>query len=373
MVERPAAILSNMVSNLRMPLLQRSRPGEPPGTLSDHPRAAPARVRIVAYGPQDCSEEVIQTLEGVPELLERWEVVWLDVEGVGDAELLTEIGEVFEIPALALEDVQNAAHRPKVSFFDERVHVILKMAHWREDRLEIEPVSIILGPGFVLTFQLAEAFEDSFAPVRERITGGRKLVRSQGADYLAYALVDRVIDSGFPVLEAVAETYYELETEVISLASPSLLTHIHALNSQLLVFRRGVWPQRDIVQSLLRHPQSLFSEPIEPFLNDCLDHAVHISELTDHYQSLGNQVLNFHLSLSGHRQNEITKVLTIIATIFIPLTFIAGVYGMNFNPEASPLNMPELNWTYGYPVVMVLMLVIAVLSVVYFWRKGWIG
>ncbi|MGM0554929.1 MAG: magnesium/cobalt transporter CorA [Myxococcota bacterium] len=372
MGQRPADILTHFLSHLRVPTFQRSKPGAPPGMLTDHPEAAPARVRLVGYGPDDHHEETLETLEDIPELLARWDVVWLDVEGVGDAELLARIGELFELPTLALEDVQNPAHRPKVEFFDERAHIILKMAHWRE-RLELEPISVFVGPGFVLTFQLADEFEDSFAAVRERIVAGRKAIRNKGVSYLGYAIIDRIVDSAYPVLEEVAETYYALESEVVEPATRNLLTRIHALNSQLLVYRRAVWPQREIIESLRRHPETVFGEELDPFLKDCYDHALQISELTDNYHSLGGQVLNFHLSIASHRQNEITKILTIIATIFIPLTFIAGVYGMNFNPTVSRWNMPELDWAYGYPTVMALMLFIGLALVVYFWRKGWIG
>jgi magnesium transporter len=370
--EKSSDILTDLLSHLRVPRLQRSRPGAPPGTLTHVPEAPPARMRLVAYGPDDHREDVLESLDEMPALLEKWDVVWLDVEGIGDAHLLEEIGGLFGFPMLALEDVQNPAHRPKVEFFDDRAHLILKMAHWHE-RIELESISIFVGPGFVVTFQLAEAFEDSFAAVRERIINGRKLIRNNGADYLAYAIIDRIIDSGFPVLEEIAETMYELEAEVLEPASRDLLTHVHALNSQLLIFRRAVWPQRDIVVGLKTHPETVFSEDIEPFLKDCADHAIHISELSDNYHSLGNQVLNFYLSIASHRQNEITKILTIIATIFIPLTFIAGIYGMNFNPDASPYNMPELNWFWGYPTALAGMLVIGLGLVVYVWRKGWIG
>ncbi|QDG49271.1 magnesium/cobalt transporter CorA [Persicimonas caeni] len=373
MAEKPSEILAQLLSHMRVPRLMRSRPGAPPGLLADLPEAPPPDVRLLAYNADDHVEQKLETLDELPQYLEKWDVVWLDVEGTGDSRLLEHVGEVFQIPKLALEDVQNPAHRPKLEFFDERMHLILRMAHWREERIELEPVNLFVGPNFVVTFQLADRPTDYFEPIRSRILSGRRQIRTSGADYLAYAIIDRVIDAGLPVLEAVAETYHELEAEVLEPSSRQLITRIHAMNSQLLVLRRAVAPHREILQTLRRHPETVFSEEVIPFLGDCYDHAAHVAELSESYHALGVQILDFHLSISSHRQNEITKVLTIIATIFIPLTFIAGIYGMNFNPQASKWNMPELEWAYGYPFVLVLMFAIGVALVAFFWRKGWIG
>ncbi len=364
-------IVTQLLSHVRLPRL-RTSPGAPPGTLLDVPEAPPAKIRLLAYDPEKHVEADLDDLEDVSGYLEKYDVVWLDIEGLGDADLLEDVGELFEFPLLALEDVQYVGHRPKVEFFDERVQLLLKMPHWRET-LDIEQVSVFAGPNFVVTFQLADRPADYFEPIRRRIVSGRQVIRNNGAAYLAYAIVDRIIDAGFPVLDHFAEVYHALESEVMEPATRDLLMRIHAMNGQLLVLRRALWPHREIIQQLQRHPESIFDDDVAPYLTDCLDHTVQIAELAEYYHALGSQILDFHLALAGHRQNEITKVLTIIATIFIPLTFIAGVYGMNFNPEKSPWNMPELNWAYGYPLTLLVMFAIGVALVIYFWRKGWIG
>ncbi|MFW5967037.1 MAG: magnesium/cobalt transporter CorA [Persicimonas sp.] len=344
-----------------------------PGAVHDVPDAPPPVLRVLAYGPDAREDAVVDSPDKISDFQEQHEVVWLDVEGVGDARVLTKIGEQFGFPRLALEDVQNQDHRAKVELYDDQVHVILKMIQWRAEGLEIEQINLFAGPGFVVTFRTADCSEELFTPIRERISGTGRLIREKGADYLAYALIDRVIDAGFPVLQHFAEVYDQLEADVVASADPELLTRIHTSNSQLLVLRRAVRPHREVVQTLRSNPDSFFSDAIDPFLKDCLDHAVQISELADNYHALGNQVLDFFLSLSNHRQTEITKVLTIIATLFIPLTFIAGIYGMNFDPEASPYNMPELEWAYGYPAALSVMLVLTIGLIYYFYRKGWIG
>jgi magnesium transporter len=371
MSKETSAILQ-LLGQLRVPTFSKSQPGSPPGILRDVPESPPPTLRVLAYGPEDYEEVVLDAVEEIETYRERWRVVWLDVEGVEDADVMADVGEVFGVPRLALEDIQSTAHRPKVEFLERHTHVILKMADFHE-RLELEQVSLIVGQGFVVSFRVANQEEDYFESIRRRIFDGRRQIRTCGADYLGYAIIDRVIDAGFPVLEQFAETYNDLEGEIVKPSTPNLLTQIHSLNSQLLVLRRSVWPHRDLVQSLRQHPDSNFSEGVDRYLKDCHDHAVQISELADNYHALGTQVLSFYLSLAGHRQNEITKILTIVATIFIPLTFIAGVYGMNFNPEASPWNMPELGWYWGYPAALLAMVLIGLGLLVFVWRKGWIG
>lgn len=358
---------------------QPSAPGDPPGRLRDHPDSPDAAIRLVAYNAQDYQFHTVQDLDEVRAFRDGNHLVWIDIEGVGDASLLREIGELFGLSKLALEDVQELTHRPKFELMDHGVQLLLTMPCWM-DGLEFEQVSIFVGADFVITFQGQNAPFDRFAPIRARLESGRPLLRAHGADYLGYALIDQVIDAGFPVLDEFAERYRQLEIEVIGPASRELLVHIHNMNSQLLTLYRAVWPHIDLLATLQRHienprsaPRDLFSPDLSPYLKDCADHALQIAELAKYYHEMGNQLLAFSVSLAGHRQNEITKVLTIIATIFIPLTFIAGVYGMNFNPETSPWNMPELNWPYAYPATMAFMLAIALGLVYYFWRKGWIG
>ncbi|AWV89376.1 magnesium/cobalt transporter CorA [Bradymonas sediminis] len=372
MVEKPAKYLRRKLGALRSKRGDPAQPGNSPGELHHTPEAPPPTLKLIAYNLTEHVEQELDDVEQVLEYLGKFSVVWLDVRGVEDANLLKRIGEIFSFGALSLEDVQEIQHRAKVDFFENCVQLQLKMPRWT-DQLSADQISLFVGRGFVVTFQTDDAAADYFEPIRSRVRRGRPLMRSHGADYLGYAIIDRVVDAGFPVVEEFEKIYYEIEVEVIEPSNSNLLMRIHAMNCQLWEMKRLIAPHRDILEALRRRPESLFTEAVQPYLKDCLDHAIQISESVESYHSLGNQLIDFSLSLASQRQNEITKVLTIIATIFIPLTFIAGVYGMNFNPSSSPWNMPELDWPYAYPATLLAMALIAVGLVVYFWRKGWIG
>src|SRR5690554_507367 len=372
MVEKPTKYLRRKLTRLRTTRGEPAQPGNSPGELHHTPEAPPPVIDLIAYGASEHIEQRLDSIERVPEFLDQFDVVWLDIQGVEDAVLLQRVGEIFGLSALSLEDVQEVQHRAKVDFFEKHVQLQLKLPHW-SDQLEVDQISIFVGHNFVLTFQTHRQRSDYFESIRQRIRSGRPLMRNHGADYLGYAIIDRIIDAGFPVVEEFENIYQEMEIEVIEPSTPNLLMRIHTMNCQLWELKRLLWPHRDILEALRRRPKSYFSQDVQPYLKDCLDHAIQISESLGSYHSLGNQLIDFSLSLASQRQNEITKVLTIIATIFIPLTFISGVYGMNFNPEASGWNMPELDWPYAYPVTLLAMASIAGGLIFYFWRKGWIG
>ena len=329
--------------------LSRLPPGEPPGQVRDHPDAPDSLVRLVAFGADAHLDVQLERASlvgeagaeagGQAELLAQfaqlaqfdqnnypYQVRWVDVRGVTDAPVLQAIGERFELPALALEDVQNPVHRPKVEFYEDVAHVILTMPSGQQNAadqqtafgqqiVEFEPVNIFVGTGFVLTFQAQTENIDYFETIRKRAANPRGAIRANGADYLAYALIDRVIDAGFPVLDGFAELYRQLEQEVVGAGGRSILMRIHAMNSQLLALHRAVWPQIDLLANLRRHAEKaappdarFFGESIAPYLKDCSDHAIQIAELARYYHEMGNQLLDFSVSLAGHRQNEITKV-----------------------------------------------------------------
>lgn len=372
MVEKPAKFLRRKLGSLRVPRGDPAQPGNSPGELHHTPEAPPPTLHLVAYNADEYVEQRLDRVEDVQEYLDKFGVVWLDVQGVEDANLLTKIGELFTFGALSLEDIQEIQHRAKVDFFENCVQLQLKMPHWN-GQLEVDQISVFVGRDFVVTFQTLSQYADYFESIRKRVRSGRPLMRSHGADYLGYALIDRVVDAGFPVVEEFEKIYHEIEIAVIEPSNPDLLMRIHTMNCQLWELKRLLAPHRDILEAVRRRPESLFSPAVQPYLKDCLDHAIQISESVDSYHSLGNQLIDFSLSLASQRQNEITQVLTIIATIFIPLTFISGVYGMNFDPKASPWNMPELSWPYAYPATLLAMFLISVSLLVYFWRKGWIG
>jgi magnesium transporter len=352
---------------------RRTPPGASPGTLVADPRARPPRMTVFAYGPAETGELVERTIEDPEELrplVGRGLVVWLNVDGLGDADKVLRIGEIFGLHRLALEDVLNTHQRPKVEPYGEHRFIVAKMVEWK-DRLETDQLSLFLGQDFVVTFQ--EKPGDGFGNVRERLRAGRGLLRKSGPDYLAYALLDAVVDGYFPVLEVYGEGLEALEDRIVLELPRDCLLHIHETRRDLLTLRRAVWPLREAINQLLREADTPIQKETRLYLNDCYDHTVQIMDLVETYREVASGLMEVYLSSMGNRLNEVMKMLTIIATIFIPLTFVAGVYGMNFDPDSSPWNMPELRWFYGYPACLLVMAIIAGVLLFYFKRRGWLG
>jgi len=359
---------------------RRTAPGASPGTLTIDPNAPPPQMRLVVYGPDRLDETESPSLEQLPTLSEGQTVRWLNVDGLGDIDTLERIGAAFGLHPLALEDVVNVHQRPKVEAYEDHLFIIVRMpvdgpasatGDLSQQRLETEQVAICLGRDFVVTFQ--ERPGDCFDPVRRRMQTTNGNIRLRGPDYLAYALIDAVIDAYFPLLEMYGERVEELETEVVERPQAGQIARIHELKRNLLTARRAVWPQRDMINTLLRDDSPLIDAHTRIYLRDCYDHTIQLIDMIESYREISTGLVDIHLSSISNRMNEVMKVLTIIATIFIPLTFVVGVYGMNFDPAAGPLNMPELGWSYGYPAVMLFMATIAAGLVLWFRRKGWIG
>jgi magnesium transporter len=350
-------------------LFRRPAPGTAPGTVSVHPDAPRPKIRVIAYGPAELADERIDDLGEIPTFLDRWPVTWVNVDGLGDVATLERLGELFGLHRLALEDVANVHQRAKVEAYAEDLFVVARMVSLG-DRLQHEQVSIFLGEGFVLTFQEHEG--DCFEPIRKRLRSGRGRIRSAGADYLMYALLDAIMDSYFPVLEHYGERLADLETEALTAPQNSTVIRIQDLKHDLLALRRTTWPHRDAVGHLLREDTPLVTDETRLFLRDVYDHCVQLMDLIENFREVGSGLIDLYLSSMSHRMNDVMKVLTIIATIFIPLSFIAGLYGMNFSPEASPWNMPELGWYWGYPFALGLMGLAALVMLIYFRRKGWL-
>lgn len=346
------------------------RPGASPGQLRADPRAPAPSLQLIAYGPDGFAEQAGPDLAAVRQALERWPVTWLNVDGLGDEQVIAGIGELFGLHKLALEDVLHVHQRPKVEEYPDNLFVVLRLPEPGE-RLDTEQISLFLGANFVVTFQ--ERPGDAFEPVRERIRLGKGTLRGAGPDYLAYALIDAGIDSAFPVLEQCGERLESLEDEVVERPRHGAVAAIHAVKRDLLTLRRGVWPLREMLGTLSREPSPLVRAETRLFLRDCNDHAVQILELVETYREISSGLLDIYLSSISNRTNEIMKVLTIIATIFIPLGFFASLYGMNFDPDASPWNMPELRWRWGYPAALGLMAAVAAGLLVWFRRRGWLG
>jgi len=326
---------------------------------------------VITYGPEGVIEQEIQTPEAIAQFVGRWPVVWVNVDGLGDVDTIRQIGEIFSLHGLALEDVVNVHQRPKVEAYEKYLFVVLHMLLAGE-RLATEQLSLFLGSNFVLTFQERPG-GDSFALVRDRVRKNQGRIRTAGSDYLAYALLDAVVDSYFPALEQYGERLDAIEQEVITRPDRDTASNINRIKRDLLVLRRALWPLREIINSLLREGTALLAEETRTHLRDCYDHAVQIIDLLETDRETAFGLLDFYLLSISNRTNEIMKLLTIIATIFIPLSFIASVYGMNFRPEASPWNMPELNWYWGYPLALGLMAAVTAGLLRYFRRKGWLG
>ncbi len=344
-------------------------PGSQPGILVADPHAPQPKMRVMAYGPDGMVERDLTDPAQIGEFHPKFDVTWVDVQGLGDAQLIEKFGTKFGLHRLWLEDVLNTHQRPKVESHGDYRYVVVR-AIGPDGIFDTEQVSIILGPRLVITFQ--ERYGDAFDPLRQRIRNGKGNLRSHGAGYLTYALLDAVVDHYFPLLERAGERLDELEEQALEEPAVSCLADIHTLRRELFALRRAIWPLRESLQHLLRDSDSAFSPETRVYLGDCYDHTVQIMDLVESYREIASGLIDIYLSSTGHRMNEIMKVLTVISTIFIPLTFVAGVYGMNFHTDAGPLSMPELSWPLGYVACLAFMALVGISLTVYFWRRGWI-
>lgn len=347
-------------------------PGSIPGTLRIESNAKPSKIVLIDYNIDraECFENL--TPEACAKHLDTNSISWFDVSGFGSKEILNQLGEIFDLHPLLLEDVVNVPQRPKIEDYRDRLVILLQMALLKPNGqgFWLEQVSLIVGEHYILTVQ-EEPDLDCFDPVRERIYQDKGIFRNRGLDYLVYTLWDAVIDGYFPILEACGDRLEALETEVIRSPNDRTLSEIYKIKRELLAIRRVVWPQREAINTLLRDGSPLIGEDVRVYLRDCYDHSVHLIDMVETYRELASSLMDVYLSVLSNKMNEIMKLLAIISTIFIPLTFIAGIYGMNFNTEASPWNMPELNAYWGYPICLGIMFVIAASLVYFFWRRGW--
>ena len=346
-----------------------SRPGAAPATLHAAPDAAAALViKLMEYGPHGCEERILSSVADLPDCrgAEDGKIRWIEFNGLGDVAALRELGQKFNLHPLALEDVLNVGQRPKLEAYAGHLFIIAQMIyHDAERTLCGEQVSIFVCGNFLISIQ-EDAETDVFDPVRQRIRVGGGNIRTMKSDYLAYALLDAIVDHGFPVLEEIGEALQEIEDTVLTAPGKETIGELHSLKRTLMQLRRFVWPERDVVNSLL-HGDSEFVQPqTKIYLRDLYDHTVQIMDLIESYRDVATSLMDMYLSSVGLRTNEIMRVLTVISSIFIPLTFLAGVYGMNFK------HMPELETSWGYPILWVLMIVIAVGQLIFFHRKKWL-
>lgn len=347
-------------------------PGSLPGTLIIEEDAAPSKLVLIDYNESNATRIQVANPEDCARYLDTESVSWVDVQGLGSEDILKRLGKVFDLHPLVLEDVVNVPQRPKVEDYDDQLVIIAQMVMLKDkgDGFWIEQVSFVLGKHYLLTVQ-EEPQRDCFGPVRDRIRNNKGSVRKSGPDYLAYTLLDAVIDGFFPVLEDYGERIEALENEVMLNPTRHTLEKIYQVRRELLALRRSIWPQRDAINTLIRAGSNLMSPDVSIYLRDCYDHAVQVMDMVETYRELASGLMDVYLSSVSNKMNEIMKFLTVMSSIFIPLTFIAGIYGMNFNTEKSPLNMPELNWYWGYPLCLAVMAAIAAALCLFFWRRGW--
>ena len=351
------------------------KPGLAPGALvyeGNRPASA-VKVHLFDYDAQALEESILSDADGCGAYRARPTVTWLDIDGVHDINIVDKIGRAYDIHPLTLEDVVHTRQRPKMEEYPEYVYVVLQMLHYDHVACELdaEQVSLILGPGYVLSFQEAKE-GDVFEPIRMRLRENHGRIRRSGADYLAYALIDLIVDYYLEVLGGLGEHIEDLEDAVAEDPQPQHLQQISTLRQYVRILRRSIWPLRDVMTRLERSSVPFISPETSVYFRDVYDHALSTMELIDSSREMLASMVELYQSTVSFKMNEVMKVLTIISTFFLPLSFIAGLYGMNFDPEASPWNMPELGWAYGYPVALGLMGGVAMVMFVYFRRKGWL-
>ena len=351
---------------------RRTAPGAVPGTVDTDPTAQKPVIQVFSYGAKEAVEEPVPGATRLKSLTERRPITWINVVGLGDAETLHEIGRTFRLHPLALEDIVNTHQQPKVEMYDDRLFLVMRIPHHNE-KISTEQISLFAGPGFVITFQ--ETPGDCFDPVRERIRSNRGRIRTSNSDYLTYALLDACLDAWFPVIEQFGVRLDELDSQIAAGNSARIIAQLHAMRHELNTVRRAMLRQREAIGSIVRGDDDFefFADETRLYLRDCQDHTQQLIDAVDALREMSADLREFHYSLAAERSNETAQFLTIIATIFIPLSFISGVYGMNFDPKVSPWNMPELDWFYGYPFALTLMVLTAGAMMFYFWRKGWFG
>jgi magnesium transporter len=357
---------------------QRAAPGQTPGRIRVPEGALPPRIRLTGYGPEKIAVFDNCTLDKVRSERGHHPVIWADVTGLGDAKLIESFGQLFGIHRLALEDVAHTPQRSKVEVYQDYVFVVTQIPchvegthNIREGTQTVEQVSFFIGKDFVLSWR--EKAGSCFDEVNKRLQVVGGMIRRSGSDYLLYALLDAAIDSYFPVLEKMGERIDTLDDEMQSGCAVDLVSRIHSVRQDVRLLRRVVWPLREAVASLGREHEWLINKETQVYLRDCHDHVVQIVDSLENYRDACSDLRDYHATEISNRMNEIMKVLTIMSTIFIPLGFVAGVYGMNFDAEVSPWNMPELKWYLGYPMALGLMALVAIGQLFFFRWRGWLG
>jgi magnesium transporter len=342
--------------------------GLPPGTLVHvgEKRTEAVRITVIDYDENCVEEKTDVTLDDCLPLKPLPTVTWVNVTGIHDVDIIRDFGKAFDIHPLVLEDIVHTGQRPKLEDLGEHLYIVLKMlvSGNAGNGFDAEQVSLILGPNFVLSFQEREG--DVFDAIRDRIKQGKGRIRKAGSDYLAYRLLDAIVDNYFVVLERVGEEIEEIQEAVLEQPGSATLKQIQDMKREMIFLRKSVWPLREAISNMERGETPLIGEGVRPYLRDVYDHTIQVIDTVETFRDMISGTLDIYLSSVSNRMNEVMKVLTIIATIFIPLTFMAGVYGMNFK------YMPELEWEWGYLTIWILMLLLGCLMLWGFKRKNWL-
>jgi magnesium transporter len=345
-----------------------SKIGLPPGTVVHigEQKIEKIKVTLTEYNQERYNTFELKTVEEIIPHAHTQDVTWTNICGLHETDVIKSLGEKFNIHPLVVEDILNTETRPKIELTENYIFVAMKLLTYNNTKLAIESeqVSLILGENFVLTF--LEKSDGVFSPIQNRIANTVGRVRKNGPDYLFYALMDVVIDNYFMLLEKTEENIEALDDEVIRTSDKSQIEKIYNLKNQLLLLRKSIWPLREIFSGLLREEPELIHPATLPYLRDLLDHTIYVNETIELQREMTNGLMEVYLSMMSNKMNEVMKLLTIIATIFIPLTFLAGIYGMNFE------FMPELGWRWAYFVVWGIMIIVTIIMLTYFRRKKWI-
>jgi len=346
----------------------RKSPGLPPGSLvhEGERKAEEVEITVHDYTETTVKEREIDNVRECSSYKDSQSVTWININGLHEVGILEEIGEQYGLHPLVMEDILSTRQRPKMEDYESYLYLVIRMITYDPDHESIqdEQVSILLGKNFVLSFQ--EQPGDVFDPIRKRLRNPDSRLRKHGPDYLAYALMDAIVDHYFVSLEQVGERIIGLEESLMQDVENVELDQIHHLKREMIYLRKSIWPLREVISQLNRGESTLFNKKTLVFLRDVYDHTIQVVDTIESYRDMISSLLDLYMSTLSNRMNEVMKVLTIIATIFIPLTFIAGIYGMNFE------HMPELGWKWSYPIIWSIMLVVGGIMLLYFRRKKWL-
>ena len=350
------------------------KPGTAPGTVehTGERHMDEILIKVHDYSDTHLQEVSINQIQKAKPYLDDPSKTWIQVQGLHDVNKLKSIWDFFELHPLIQEDIVHTSQRPKVEVYENCIFFVLRMLTYsgEEQKIHTEQVSIVLGTNYVLSFQ--ETGKDYFRPILDRLDVEGSRIRRFDTDYLTYALIDAVVDYYYQIIDHIADEIETLEDQLLDEPEEHLLGNIHKIRREIIHFRKSVWPLRDALNTAIRDESKFIGDNTKIFLRDVYDHMVQVIDNIENYRDMILGLHDMYMSHVSNKMNEVMKVLTIIATIFIPLTFIAGIYGMNFNPEVSPWNMPELSWYYGYPASLVVMIVLTIIMIFYFRRKGWL-